>query len=163
MDYASFARLLDYPAGGVPQAPDAAQVSPEVRGLVEQFTADAAALGPGRLEEVYAATFDLQPECTLNMSHHLFADEWKRSAMLIELKSLFQRHALDHGSELPDHLCWILRLMATVPEDDELREVRTRLLVPALEALNKRMPAERNPYPPLLQALYLVASKEEAR
>jgi nitrate reductase delta subunit len=172
MDYATFARLLDYPTEGVPEAVDATQgqalsslssTSPEVRELLDQFTRAAAALGPGRLEEVYAATFDLQPERTLNMSHHLFADEWKRSAMLIELKTLFQRHAVDPGSELPDHLCWLLRLMAAAPADAELHELRARMLVPALRALNERMPTESNPYPPLLRALYLVVSDEEAR
>ena len=160
MDYASFAELFDYPAAGLPRPPEAIG-SPAVRGLVEQFTQRATALGPTRLEEIYAHTFDLQPECTLNLSHHLFADEWKRSAMLIELKALFQRHALDHGSELPDHLCWLLRLMAAAPDDGELRELRAHLLLPALRALSERVRDPSNPYVPLLKALVLTASGEE--
>ncbi|HEY8054607.1 MAG TPA: molecular chaperone TorD family protein [Terriglobales bacterium] len=158
--FAAYAEALDYPAGGAPPAP--AAESPVVRELVEQYAAAAAELTPGRLEEIYAATFDLQPECTLNLSHHLFSDdEWKRSAMLIELKALFQRHALDTAGELPDHLCWLLRLMAAAPEGDaELREVRTRLMLPALRQLQERVRELRNPYPPLLQALYLELSSE---
>lgn len=163
MDYAMFARLLDYPAEGVPPVPAASQAAPEVRELLGQFARRAAALGPGRLEEVYATTFDLQPERTLNLSFHLFADEWKRSAMLIELKALFQRHGMDHGTELPDHLCWLLRLMASAPEDAELAELRARLLAPALAALRDRMPTEPNPYPPLIQALCLAVREGEAR
>lgn len=161
MDYAAFAELFDYPAAGLPRPPEAI-ASPAVRGLLEQFTRRAAALGPNRLEEVYAHTFDLQPECTLNLSHHLFADEWKRSAMLIELKALFQRHALDHGSELPDHLCWLLRLMAGAPDDGELRELRAHLLLPAVRALRERVREQSNPYVPLLEALVLAAGEEEA-
>lgn len=161
MDYAAFAALFDYPAAGLPRPPEAI-ASPAVRGLVEQFTRRATALGPNGLEEVYAHTFDLQPECTLNLSHHLFADEWKRSAMLIELKALFQRHALDHGSELPDHLCWLLRLMAAAPDDTELRELRAHLLLPALRALRERVREESNPYVPLLEALALAAGEEQA-
>jgi nitrate reductase delta subunit len=163
MDYATFARLLDYPSDGVPPVPEVALAAPEVGDLLGQFARGAAALGPGRLEEVYATTFDLQPERTLNLSFHLFADEWKRSAMLIELKALFQRHGVDHGAELPDHLCWLLRLMACAPEDAELVELRARLLAPALEALRDRMPPEPNPYPPLIQALCLVIREGEAQ
>lgn len=131
---------------------------------MDRYAVAAAALKPGRLEEVYAATFDLQPECTLNLSHHLFSDdEWKRSAMLIELKALFQRHGMDTAGELPDHLCWLLRLMAAAPpDDDELREVRTRLMLPALRQLHERVRELQNPYPPLLQALYLELSSEGA-
>jgi nitrate reductase assembly molybdenum cofactor insertion protein NarJ len=161
VDYAAFAELLDYPGAGVPRAPEVVSSS-AVRPLIEEFARRAAALGPERLEEVYAQTFDLQPDRTLNLSHHLFADEWKRSAMLIELKALFQRHALDHGSELPDHLCWLLRLMALAPGDDELRELRAHLLVPALRALSERVREEANPYRPLLEALVLVAGEEGA-
>lgn len=154
-DYATYAALLDYPAASVPSPP--AAESPVVAGLLEQFARQATALGMGRLEESYAQLFDLQPECTLNLSHHLFAsDEWKRSAMLIELKTLFARHGLDTGSELPDHLCWLLRLMAVAPAgDSELGEVRAHLLLPALRQLHERVRNEASPYPLLLQALYL--------
>lgn len=159
--FAAYAAALDYPAAGAPAAPAAG--SPVTADLVAQYAAAAAELTPGRLEEIYAQTFDLQPECTLNLSHHLFSDdEWKRSAMLIELKALFQRHALDTQGELPDHLCWLLRLMAAAPQDGELREVRTRLMLPALRQLHERVRGLQNPYPPLLQALYLELSSEAA-
>jgi nitrate reductase delta subunit len=161
-DFAAYAAALDYPAAGPAAAP--AAHSPVGAELVAQYAAAAAALSPGRLEEVYAATFDLQPECTLNLSHHIFPDEeWKRSAMLIELKALFQRRGLDTAGELPDHLCWLLRLMAAAPADDgELREVRTRLMLPALRRLHERLREMDNPYPPLLQALFLELSSEAA-
>lgn len=154
-DYAAYADLLDYPAAGIPAPPVAA--SPVVGGLLQQFAQRAEALGSGGLEEAYAQLFDLQPECTLNLSHHLFAnDEWKRSAMLIELKSLHARRGLNTGTELPDHLCWLLRLMAAAPPGDtELGEVRTSLLLPALRQLHERVRNENGPYPLLLQALYL--------
>lgn len=162
VNYAAYAELLDYPAPGAPPPPPAA-ASPVVSGLVEQFTRQAAALPPGGLEEAYAQLFDLQPECTLNLSHHLFPnEEWKRSAMLIELKALFQRHGLDCGSELPDHLCWLLRLLAAAPADAELGELRARLLLPALRQLQAQVRTEDNPYPALLQALYLELSGEAA-
>lgn len=154
--YSAYATLLDYPAAAGP-LPLPASASPVVGEMIEQFNRQAEALGLGRLEESYAQLFDLQPECTLNLSHHLFAnDEWKRSAMLIELKTLFNRHGLGTGSELPDHLCWLLRLLAAAPaEDEEVGEVRTRLLLPALRQLHARVRNEESPYPLLLQALYL--------
>ncbi|HVA62259.1 MAG TPA: molecular chaperone TorD family protein [Terriglobales bacterium] len=161
MDYAGFADWLDYPAAAAPPPqPALAQASPVVQGLLAAFATAAAALPAGRLEEVYTQTFDLQPECTLNLGHHLFGEDWKRSLFLIELKALFARHSLDPGHELPDHLCWLLRLLAVAPPDPELQDLRATCLLPALRALSLRLQDSSNPYQPLLQALYLVLSDE---
>ena len=57
--FAAYAAALDYPAAGAPAAPAAG--SPVTADLVARYAAAAAELTPGRLEEIYAQTFDLQP------------------------------------------------------------------------------------------------------
>lgn len=157
-----FADLLDYPGAAMLAAcqheawPGA---SPVLRGLMEQFTRQAEALPLGQLEEIYAATFDLIPDCTLNLGHQLFGeDHGKHSALLIALAEAAKKAGLDVGTELPDHLCWLLRLLARAPEDAEIQDLAPYCVVPALRTLAQRVPPDHL-YQPLLQALYLVLAE----
>lgn len=162
--YALLAELTDYPGAGwaarLAEAPRAlAAASPVARGLIADFARSAAGYTPAALEELYTQTFDLQPECTLNLGHHLFGEDWKRSTLLIELKPLYQRHGIDPEPELPDHLCWLLRLFAAVPGDPEVRELVESCLRPAVRSLEQKL-ARDNPYATLLQGLYLLLANE---
>lgn len=164
---ALLADLADYPgpdfaARLAAALPPLAQASPVARGLVEEFGGRAAALEPARLEEIYAATFDLQPDCTLNLGHHLFGEDWKRSSLLIELAPAMRRAGLDPGGELPDHLCWLLRLVAGAPAGDaDLLDLVPCVLVPGVRELHARLPQDHL-YQPLLQALELVLAEAAA-
>ena len=79
-------------------------------------------------------------------------------ALLIQVTA---RHGIDHGTELPDHLCWLLRLVAAAPDDPELADLRTQLMLPAVRVLHERVRSHQNPYPPLVHALYLELGGEE--
>lgn len=157
-----FADLLAYPNPAMLTAwqPDAwPGASPVLRGLVEQFARQAQALPLGQLEEIYAATFDLLPDCTLNLGHQLFGeDHGKHSALLIALAAAAKKAGLDVGTELPDHLCWLLRLLARAPEDAEIQDLVPYCVLPALRTLAQRVPADHL-YQPLLQALYLLLAE----
>lgn len=163
MDYAAYAEWLDYPAAGRARPPLPEAASPVAASLLEDFAAACAAIAPGKLEEIYAAAFDLQPDCTLNLGHHLFGEDWKRSLFLIELKAMFQRHGVDAGAELPDHLCWMLRLLAAAPGDQETLELLTTCLLPGLRALQQKLQDATNPYRALLEALYLGLNDAQTR
>ncbi len=153
------ADLLDYPSAATLAAcsPDAwPDASPVMRGLIDQFARQAQTLPLTQLEEIYAATFDLQPDCTLNLGHQLFGeDHGKHSALLIELAAAAKKAGLDVGTELPDHLCWLLRLMARSPEDAEIQDLAPYCVLPGLRTLTQRVPPDHI-YQPLLQALYLL-------
>lgn len=157
---ALLADLADYPGAGLAGALEACpraltEASPVVRELLAEFTTRACALTPARREEIYTASFDLQPDCTLNLGHHLFGEDWKRSSMLIELAPIMRRAGLETGGELPDHLCWLLRLLARSPGEAEVRDLVPCVVLPGLRSLRSRLP-EEHPYQPLLQALYLL-------
>ncbi|MGH9488847.1 MAG: nitrate reductase molybdenum cofactor assembly chaperone [Terriglobales bacterium] len=157
------AELADYPGPGFaaslrawPQLP--ADVSPVVQDLLRAFAEGAGALSPEQLEEAYAAAFDLQPDCTLNLGHHLFGEDWKRSSLLIELAPLLQQAGLGLGGELPDHLCWLLRWLAQAPNSEEARELAACVVLPGVRALRGRL-APDHLYQPLLQAVELLAAE----
>ncbi|MGH9414631.1 MAG: hypothetical protein ACRD0Y_12950 [Terriglobales bacterium] len=160
-----FADVLDYPG---PVAAAAlrrsagmlAAASPVLRGLVNEFAVPASAMPPAQLEELYAATFDLQPDFTLNLTHHLFGeDHGKRSAMLIELAAAARTAGLDLGGELPDHLCWMLRLLALSPADSELQDLTPYCILPGLRSLSQRLPPDHL-YQPLFHALFLLLADQ---
>lgn len=176
--YTGAAQLFDYPspaaaatAGGLLSSPPAwlEAASPEMRTLVEQFARAVTALPLGRWEELYTQTFDLQPDLTLNMGHQLFGEDWKRSSLLIELQAIMPRYGIDCGTELPDYLPHLLRLLAARPippaltaerdesvdEGADVRDLRAEVVLPALRALSAKLAAD-NPYTPLLQALTLL-------
>lgn len=144
-------------AEGNPASPAwLAATSPEVRTRLWTFAATVMRLSRGAWEELYTQTFDLQPEMTLNLGHQIFGEDWKRSTLLIELQGLMPRHGVNNGSELPDHLVWMLRLLAAAPaEDTEVHDLRGHCLLPALRVLTGKL-AEENPYTPLLHALTLL-------
>ena len=183
-----FADLLDYPRPAVlaalcpPAAPGGERgwvagvrsQSPTAAGLLETFLRAASHASLGDLEELYAQTFDLQPQCTLHLGHRMFGDDWKRSALLIELQTMYQRYGVSIGGELPDHLCWVLRLLSAAgaatdgcgglatpaPTDgseamSEVQELATSILRPGVRGLERQL-ATDNPYTGLLRALYLL-------
>ena len=169
---AAVADLIDYPGAAaaamarrVLESPPAwlAQASPELQDLMRAFAQAVLALPRGRWEEIYTETFDLQPDLTLNLGHQLFGENWKRSSLLIELQALMPRYGVNCGTELPDHLAPLLRLLAAAPSADaEVRELRAECIRPALRTLSGKLAAD-HPYTPLLQALTLLLTQPEAR
>ena len=77
--YQCFARMLEYPAGGTLQAALTAQglladENPEAAALLNDFHEYAKSLPPGRLEEVYTGTFDLDAACHPYVGYHFFGE-----------------------------------------------------------------------------------------
>ena len=84
--YGLFAQLLEYPRGNVAEAARAceallAREHAEAARLVAEFSVVAESAPPGRLEELYSATFDLNAICHLYVGYHLFGESYKRSAL----------------------------------------------------------------------------------
>ncbi|MBK6646555.1 MAG: molecular chaperone TorD family protein [Anaerolineales bacterium] len=81
---------------------------------LKKFHDYAASLPPGRLEEVYTGTFDLDAALPSYVGYHLFGETYKRSVFLVELETALHRRRLRlPDNELPDHLAVILHFLAT--------------------------------------------------
>lgn len=166
--YLLFAQTLDYPGPNLPAwveecAAELKAPFPKAAKVFEDFHQSQRNLGMTRLQEVYTATFDLQPECTLNLGYHLFGEDQRRGMFLAKLKELYWEAGIDTGSELPDHLCHLLRYAAARPESEEGRAIVADCLLPAVSKIAQYISQKSNPYQPVLEALLLWLQHELER
>lgn len=165
--YLQFARLFDYPDANLSHrieecAAELKTVCPEAARLLETFQHSERKLGITALQEAYTATFDLQPECTLNLGYHLFGEDQRRGLFLAKLKEFYETAAIDTASELPDHLCHLLRYVAARPACEESRAIIGDCLLPAIAKIAQGMKHQTDPYQPVLDALLLCLENESA-
>ena len=159
--YLQFAQLFDYPDHNLPRqieecAAELKGTLPQAARLLEEFQHSQQKLGISHLQEAYTATFDLQPECTLNLGYHLFGEDQRRGMFLAKLKGFCEKAAIDTGSELPDNLCHLLRYVAARPESEESRAIVADCLLPAVSKIARGTSEKSNPYRPVLDALLLL-------
>jgi nitrate reductase delta subunit len=154
-----FAGLLEYPRpelGHMARECEAnAAGSQAARGLAE-FRLFVESTPPARLEELYTAAFDLGADRCPYVGYHLFGDGYARSAFLRELRARFRERGLDTGSELPDHLCCLLRFASACGPGEEREEIVREAILPALERMTGQPAAgtsEPDAYTGLLKAL----------
>lgn len=163
--YQSFAEVLDYPGPElfertVQCSRELADRLPEAELLVRAFEESRAALGVAPLQEIYTSTFDMRAECTLNLSYHLFGEDQRRGIFLAQLKELYHHANVDTGTELPDHLCCLLRYLATGPGISETEDIVTDCLHPAVSKVVQGLGEAPNPYRGILEALLLWIDSE---
>ncbi len=146
--YHCFADMLEYPAGGTLPAALKAQdllidENPEAATLLKDFHEYAASLPPGRLEEVYTGTFDLDATCHPYVGYHLFGETYKRSAFLVELKQRYNAEGFEYPeTELPDHLSVILHFLAVTKDEILALEIASDALLPVLDRMTGRVKSE---------------------
>lgn len=157
----ALADLLGYPSG------DALALARRCRSLVgggagrhlDAFAAAAGAAGPRGLEELYAATFDLEPACAPYLGYHLFGDGALRGAFLARLAGVYRDDGFAApGGELPDHLAVVLRYLAATPRGDAREALVRDGLVPAVDRMLAALDGSENPYRAVIAAL-----REEVR
>ncbi|MEA5115583.1 MAG: nitrate reductase molybdenum cofactor assembly chaperone [Geobacteraceae bacterium] len=157
-EYGLFAEIIDYPT------PLLASRIEELRQLVScrdgkageclgQFREFVVTNSPAMLEELYTATFDLQPLCYRYVGYQLFGEEYRRGLFMAGLREHYRACGFEAGDELPDQLCVILRFLAgRKPEAVEV-ELVSDCLIPSLEKMLTGFSTADNPYRHPLQAL----------
>ena len=118
--WAACAALLDYPTAGLQAALD------DIEALVPG-DADLAGLADHlrrtpltALQEQYVATFDHTRKCALHLTSFAPGDPRRRGRALLRFKEVYRNAGVtwdDTTGELPDHLCAVLQLGATVDVD----------------------------------------------
>lgn len=162
--YRSFAEVLDYPDSKTSEqlrecASQLDSLLPHGKELFRKFQGLHRELGTVRLQEIYTSAFDMKPDCTLNLSYHLFGEDQRRGLFLAKLKELYEQAGIDPGNELPDHLCLMLGYLGTEAADKE--DLIVDCLVPAVSKIRRGIEVV-NPYGYLLEALLLWLKKEAA-
>jgi nitrate reductase assembly molybdenum cofactor insertion protein NarJ len=96
----------------------------------------------------------------------MFGDDYKRGELLVNLNRELRQAGIDCGSELPDHLPTVLRLMARWEDRELAKEFAEEILHPALERViaefgQRRMQAREGLYKKHFKTL-IVSSAERA-
>jgi nitrate reductase delta subunit len=164
--YLCFAGMLDYPR---PQLADRARECthllildyPEAARPIQDFLDFVQSTSPGRLEEIYTATFDVNPTCYIYAGYQLFGESFKRGEFLVRLKEKYRERGFVARNELPDHLAVLFKFLSTLDSTDVLaRELVEDCLRPALHKMSDSFSNESqsnpNPYAQVLRAALAV-------
>lgn len=153
-----FAELLSYPTAELQPTLAACtellrQPQPAAAQALRRFAGFLQGQSPARVEEVFTATFDLQPACHPYVGYQLCGESQQRGMFLMQLNQLYRRHDFAPGIELPDHLSTLLQFIAGKAPADCGRELIADGLLPALAKILQGLGDEPHPYVDLLQGL----------
>jgi nitrate reductase molybdenum cofactor assembly chaperone NarJ/NarW len=109
-------------------------------------------LAAGEREELYTRTFDINPVASLELGWHLYGEQYERGAFLVRMRGQLRAHGVEEGTELPDHLPSVLRLLGRL-DDDGRRALLDAAIVRGIEKLRDQWTDNDNPYLRCLDAL----------
>lgn len=121
--------------------------------FLEAFALVASTTSPEDMAELYTRSFDLNPDCVLEIGWHLFGESYKRGQFLAMMRHHLRENGIDVGQDLPDYLPALLDLTMKLETQDAIDLVDDCIL-PAMEKIQSAM--KEGAYAHLLQALFLV-------
>lgn len=159
-----FLAFVQYPSEGYHETLEAstaalAEATPETGALLQGFAAFARGRSIEELQELFTGTFDMDPDCSLDLGWHLFGEDRKRGVFLVKLRKELSQHGLTETTELPDHLTHILRLLEKMDAGEAARFAVT-CVIPAVQIVTGTLEKRESPFTPVFQAL--LAFLEEA-
>lgn len=159
----ALAALLGWPDEGYPARAAAAglciaEACPEAAQPLEAFLAHVSAARLGELQEQYARTFEVDPQCCLEVGWHLFGENYKRGEFLVQMRRLLRELELPENAELPDHLTQLLRAAGRMDPESAGILARRRIL-PAVERMAIGLSANENPFEGVLDAVQAVLAR----
>lgn len=126
---------------------------PQVAARLQPFADFLATSEPSRVEEVFTATFELQPTCHPYVGYQLCGESQQRTLFLLELKRLYREHGFAGEGDLADHLGQVLSFLAMAEDGAVRAELISDGLRPALAKLLAGFDDPHHPYRALLEAL----------
>jgi nitrate reductase assembly molybdenum cofactor insertion protein NarJ len=156
--YTLLAALFDYPGPGTRDSVEkpGSVVRSLLPGMYDQYEAFSKHVKnhtPAGLQEYYIATFDVQALCFLDIGYVLYGEDYQRGVFLVHMKQEQEKAGNDCGSELPDHLPNILRLLPKIKDELLSEELVFSMMIPALEKMIGSFHSEENVYKGLLRLL----------
>ncbi|NOZ08368.1 MAG: hypothetical protein GXO91_05770 [FCB group bacterium] len=160
--YRLFATVFSYPTTEYQEAvgslAESAGLSPEVSGMLARFKEAVAGLNLAGLEEAFTYTFDLNPDCCLELGWHLYGETYKRGEFLVTMRQYLRNFGIPETSELPDHLSHCLLVLENLSPDNAVSFTQT-YINPALGKIVNAVP-EDNPYRSCILALQTHLTKK---
>ncbi|MCL4470035.1 MAG: nitrate reductase molybdenum cofactor assembly chaperone [Gammaproteobacteria bacterium] len=152
--------LLDYPDrelfDNLPEIrqalDDCIDINDAERAAVRKYLARLENGDPTEIQADYVQTFDLTPQHSLHLTHHLFGDDKNRGPALIDLSELYKDHGVEvSGNELPDYLPLILEFAAYQEDSDAQAFLSDAVKVFGVLASN--LEKANSPYAPLVRII----------
>lgn len=127
-------------------------ISDEERSTMKRFMQWLDAQDVTDLQASYVTTFDMNPEHSLHLTHHLFGDDRGRGPALIDLTEYYRGFGLEaDAKELPDYLPLILEFASTLEEFEA--KMFLGQTVKVLTQLASNLEAAESPYAPLVRMI----------
>lgn len=158
--YMAMSRLLDYPSQELKDNLDAINeivnqdkvFSEQEREAVRKLVAWMQATDLMDLQQKYVQTFDMTPDHSLHLTHHLFGDDRGRGPALVDLGEHYKTHGLQAAEgEITDFLPLVLEYIST------LDELQARVFLgdaaKVLTVLAKNLEKAGSPFAPLIRIL----------
>ncbi len=157
--YKVLSHLLDYPNLGlkegiaeIREALNEPEISAEERQVINEFIDHLAQTELPELEKAYVKTFDMLPEHSLHLTHHLFGDDRERGPALVDLGEHYKGMGLEaRKGELPDYLPLILEYVSTL--DDIAARVFLADALKVITVVATNLEQSQSPYAPLLRVV----------
>ncbi len=153
---AVLADLLAYPrgelAGPARWAAALAGKDSAAAAALHRFAAAIEAFSPSAAEELYTATFDLEPACAPYLGVQLLGDDPVRGLFLARLHEVFAAGGFRPREELADHVAEVLGYLAVAEPGPERDDLVADALLPALDRMIGALAERPNPYRDLLAA-----------
>jgi nitrate reductase molybdenum cofactor assembly chaperone len=142
----------EYPSKAVLCLEVLAESDPEAAAPLGEFLEQTRSFSVEGLQELYAATFDLDPACSLEVGWHLFGENYERGEFLVKMRGELRRLGVDESTELPDHLTHALAALGHM-EPQEAADFATACLFPALDKMRAAVKGKSNPFENALLAV----------
>ena len=122
------------------------------RTSLERFWEWFSATGPGRLQQAYVETFDLQKRSSLHLTFFSEGDTRKRGQALLRLKRIYASSGLELDTrELPDYLPVMLEFAELAPDGAGARLLAEHRA--GLELLRVHLIDSKSPYRHVVDAI----------
>ena len=126
--------------------------SNEERATLQKFVQWLDQMDMTELQASYVKTFDMTPEHSLHLTHHLFGDDRGRGPALIDLTEYYRSYGMEvEEGELPDYLPLILEFVASLDEMEA--KVFLGQTVKVLTQLATNLETAASPYAPLIRMI----------
>ncbi len=158
--YKVLSALLEYPSAELKAAlPEIqvmlaadASIEDDERAVLGKFLRWLGESDLTELQAGYVQTFDLTPEHSLHLTHHLFGDDKGRGPALIDLTEYYKDYGLQADErELPDYLPMILEFASTLEKVEA--QVFLNETVKVLTQLAANLEKAGSTYAPLLRLI----------
>ena len=132
------------------------EVFPEMKRFVDAI----ASLNTKEKQEYYLKTFDVKAICYLDIGYMMFGEDYKRAQLLVNLQNEHNEAGVDCGTELADHLPYILTLISKTKNDDFKEELGFIITMPTIKFMLTKFEAGDNHYEDIFKVLLYVLQND---